>query len=58
MQEHQNPNIAQLVERPTVESCRYRAVPGSNPCVRMFFIIYNITKVIKLIDLRDKIIIN
>ena len=31
------PNIAQLVERPTVDGCSYRAVPGSNPGVRIAF---------------------
>ena len=48
------PNIAQLAERPTVESHirRDRAVPGSTPGVRMpfFFILINhFTKLFLLI---------
>ena len=31
------PNIAQLVELPTVDVSRDRAVPGSNPGVRTLF---------------------
>lgn len=38
------PNIAQLAERPTVEACRNRAVPGSNPGVRMLFILFILIK--------------
>ena len=34
------PNIAQLVERPTVDESGYRAVPGSNPGVRILFYYY------------------
>ena len=35
-----NPNIAQLVERPTVDVGRDRTVPGSNPGVRTSFFFF------------------